>query len=103
MKRIWLAGLMAATLIAGGAPAGNIAKRQQRQQKRIAQGVNSGELTARETARLERQEARLNKEIARDRADGGGLSVAERRKITRQQNRESRRIYRQKHDGQTQP
>lgn len=103
MKKLWIAGLVAATWIAGGAQARNIAKRQQRQQGRIAQGVNSGELTARETARLERQEGRLNKEIARDHVDGGGLSQAERRKITRQQNRESRRIYRQKHDGQGQP
>ena len=80
----------------------NIRKREKRQQERIAQGVKSGELTPKETAKIERKEARLNREIKRDRADGGGLSPRERAKITRQQNRTSREIYREKHDNQTQ-
>jgi hypothetical protein len=79
---------------------GRIRTRQARQQQRIAQGIESGQLTARETARLERKETRLNREIRRDRADGGGLSAQERTKINRQQNRLSRQIYREKHDRQ---
>jgi hypothetical protein len=79
---------------------GRIQTRQARQQQRIAEGIESGQLTARETARLERKETRLNREIRRDRADGGGLSARERRKINRQQNQLSRGIYREKHDRQ---
>ena len=85
-----------------GAP-GRIVKRQRHQQERIAKGIQSGQLTARETARLEGKEARLNREIRHDRRDGGGLSLHERRKIERQQDRLSRDIYRQKHDSQTRP
>ncbi len=79
-----------------------IHQRKDNQQQRIANGVASGQLTARETARLERQEAGLNREIRRDRAaNGGKLTPQQRRKINRQQNRLSRRIYVQKHDAQT--
>lgn len=75
-----------------------IRQRQRLQQHRIGQGIRSGQLTAGETARLERREARLNRKIARDRRDGGGLSMQERRQINRQQNRMSRQIYRAKHN-----
>ena len=79
---------------------GRIHRRQENQQRRIAEGIESGQLTARETARLERGETRLNREIRRDRQSGGGLSPHERATIERQQDRMSRRIYRQKHDAQ---
>ena len=84
--------------------ADRIRDRKARQQARIAQGVRSGELTARETARLERKEGALNQEV-RDmrRLDGGRLTAQDRRTINHQQNRLSRKIYRQKHDAQTQP
>jgi predicted transglutaminase-like cysteine proteinase len=75
-------------------------QRATNQQKRIAQGVASGQLTPRETARLERQEARVNKDITKAEADGK-ISKKEAGKIQREQNRESRRIKRQKHDAQT--
>lgn len=78
-----------------------IRQRKERQQARIAQGVASGELTPRETARLERREGALNREERRMRAsDGGKLTRADRRKIERQQDRLSRGIYREKHDSQ---
>ena len=68
----------------------------------IAEGLRTGELTPRETARLERKEARIHREVQRDRAaNGGALTPAERRRINRQQNRVSRQIYREKHDAQT--
>ena len=79
-----------------------INQRQARQQHRIAHGVAAGELTARETYRLERQEGRIAAYEARSRADGGGLSARERARIEHMQDRESRRIYRQRHDGQGQ-
>jgi len=89
--------------VASSASAGPINKRKENQQDRIAQGVKSGQLTARETARLETKEGALNQE-ERDmrKVDGGKLTGQDRRTINRQQNRLSRDIYRQKHDGQTQ-
>ncbi len=83
------------------AMAAEVDRREVRQQERIGEGVESGQLTPRETARLEGQEARIQNEVARDRAaNGGTLTPAERRSINRQQNRVSRRIYAQKHDAQ---
>jgi hypothetical protein len=80
-----------------------IKDRKQNQQKRIAQGVKSGELTPRETARLERNESKINKEVRRDRkANGGNLTNKEKAQVNRQQNKVSKEIYNQKHDGQTQ-
>ncbi|MBV9883017.1 MAG: hypothetical protein JO276_08420 [Sphingomonadaceae bacterium] len=77
-----------------------INQRQAHQQQRISRGVASGQLTARETYRLERQEGRIAAYEARSRADGGGLSARERARIEHMQDRESRRIYRQRHDAQ---
>ena len=78
----------------------NINKRQARQQHRIAEGIENGSLTPRETARLERQEARINALEAKDRESGGGLSPKERKQLNRLLNTESHRIYVQKHDRQ---
>lgn len=73
--------------------------RQVEQQRRIAQGVRSGQLTPRETARLEGREARVHREVRADRtANGGHLTAAEHRQVNRQQNRMSRSIYRDKHN-----
>lgn len=76
-------------------------RRADHQQKRIAQGVASGQLTPKETARLEHQEAKVNQDIAKAKADGK-VTRKEAGKIQHEQNRESRRIRRQKHDAQTQ-
>ena len=81
----------------------NINKREENQQDRIAQGINSGQLTPREAARLEQQEARIEQLEAKDRASGGKLTRKERAELERLLNTESGRIYRQKHDSQTQP
>jgi hypothetical protein len=78
----------------------NINKREARQQHRIAQGIENGSLTPRETARLERQEARINQLEAKDRKSGGGLSPKERAELNRLLTSESHRIYAQKHDRQ---
>ncbi len=95
-------GAVLALFAAAPISAGTIHNRQERQQQRIAQGVESGQLTARETARLEGREAGLNGEIrAMRRANGGTLTPSERALVQHQQNRLSRSIYRQKHDAQT--
>ncbi|MGB0128138.1 MAG: hypothetical protein WBP72_10895 [Rhodocyclaceae bacterium] len=69
------------------------------QQQRIQQGVQSGALTNREAARLERGQARVNRREARAGADGW-VGPGEQRRIQRAENRQSRHIWRQKHDRQ---
>ena len=79
--------------------AAEVDRRQGNQQARIAEGVQSGQLTPRETARLERKEAKTRREIRRDRAaNGGKLTPAERAKINHEEDRTSRQIYREKHN-----
>ena len=92
---------LAALFIGGAANAQNIRGREFRQQQRIGQGVRSGQLTPGETRVLEGREARLHRQIRRDRIDGGGLSPAERARIQREQNRMSNNIYRFKHNNRT--
>ena len=76
-----------------------IHKRFGNQQDRIANGVRSGQLTPRETQRLEARQANLHREVRADRAaNGGRLTPQERRHVSRQQNRLSRSIYRDKHN-----
>lgn len=106
LRRMAAAVVSGALLLASPALAGpgRIARRKENQQDRIAQGIKSGQLTAGETARLERKEAGLNREIRGMRQlNGGKLTPKERALVNHQQNRLSRDIYRQKHDGQTQP
>ncbi len=95
------AAVVAAAATAGTADAaGRIGVRDWRQQGRIAQGIASGRLTAQETARLERREVALNREVgAMRRANGGVLTPGERSLVNRQQNRLSLGIYRLKHNG----
>jgi hypothetical protein len=104
MKRITLLAAAAFALIAGSAFAGTrdpgINYRQARQHERIAQGVASGELTARETARLIAEQREIAAEERYYRRDGR-LSAWERADLERDLDRASRDIYRQKHDAQT--
>ena len=79
----------------------NIDKRQANQEKRIEQGVKSGELTAKETARLENREAKLQADKQKAKADGV-VTKKERAKLQQEANRDSKAIYRQKHDAQKQ-
>lgn len=79
----------------------DINKTQANQQNRIYNGIQSGQLTPQEAARLSNQQSRLDAREAQMRADG--LTVQERYKLDRQQDRLSRNIYDQKHDGQGLP
>src|SRR2546421_11552428 len=74
-------------------------QRNVNQQQRIEQGVKSGSLTNRETARLERGQARDSRLEARAGADGH-VSAKEQRRIQKNENKQSRRIHREKHDDQ---
>lgn len=80
---------------------GSIHRREVRQQKRIGQGIKTGQLTAREARKLERKEAKLDKQIDHARQTGGGLNARERARIDHKQDQLSRQIYREKHDKQT--
>jgi hypothetical protein len=98
MRRTILIATIVST-IAGSAFAGRIGYREQMQQKRIAQGIASGQLTPRETVKLESREAKLNYEVRDFREDNGGtLTPRERAEVNRQQNRMSNEIYRAKHN-----
>jgi hypothetical protein len=104
MKKI-LGGMTAgavALLLSGAALAGptddpGIQKREQNQEKRIQQGVQSGQLTPKETGRLEAEQARIKQDEERMKADGT-LTKAERKKLKQEQNRASKDIFRKKHN-----
>jgi hypothetical protein len=83
-------------------PDPSIAQRKENQQDRIANGVQSGQLTAGETSKLETKEAAINGETKADRAaNGGKLTSAEKAKINGQQNQLSKQIYQDKHNANT--
>ena len=82
---------------------GEVGQRQENQQDRIAQGVKSGELTAGETAKLEKQQQGINREVNGMREENGGkLSKADKALVNKQQNQASKNIYNKKHNGRTQ-
>ena len=66
-------------------------------QRRIRQGVRSGELTKREAQRLHWQQQRLHQDAQRARADYR-VTERERARLTRERERASRHIYRAKHN-----
>jgi len=77
-------------------------QREQNQQKRIANGVKSGQLTAGETRRLERGEQRLQNNEKKDMAkDNGHLTKQDQRQLNREANHMSKRIYKDKHNAKT--
>jgi hypothetical protein len=79
-----------------------VQKRQANQQDRIAKGIEKGSLTPGEAARLEKNEAGIEKRKEADMAaHDGHLTKPEQRRLNRQENRASRRIYRAKHNPKT--
>jgi hypothetical protein len=74
-------------------------KREYQEQRRINQGIRSGELTRREAGRLEAGMAKIKTDERFARMDGT-VTPRERARLQRELGRESRGIYRQKHDGQ---
>ncbi len=84
------------------APDPTIGQRKENQQDRIANGVQSGQLTAGETSKLETKEAAINGETRADRAaNGGKLTAAEKQQVNQQQNQVSKQIYNDKHNANT--
>ncbi len=103
MKTAFLAvaaiAAIAGPALAQSAATPGIDQRQANQERRIDQGIASGELNARETARLERGQQRVENMEARAKSDGV-VTKRERARIHAAQDRQSKRIYRQKHDRQ---
>ncbi len=101
------AGCMSAQTAAPATPEKKepkVAVRKENQQKRIAQGVKSGQLTAAETAKLEKKEVAINREVKADRAaNGGKMTAAEKKTVNTQQNKASKEIYKEKHNTVVQP
>jgi hypothetical protein len=107
MKRLLTASLVAivgATAFLGSVPSAfagtrspGINRREANQQRRINRGIRSGQLTPKETYRLQRQQANINAQEARFKSDGN-LSRRERRVLKNRLNRSSKNIYRAKHN-----
>src|SRR5467141_5308285 len=100
-----MAGLMlpAVAQTAPAAAPATINQRKENQQDRIANGIQSGQLTAGEAGKLEKKESEVNQE-ERDmrKLDNGHLTAADRATLNQQQNKLSKSIYNQKHDAQVQ-
>ena len=91
--------MLTLAIVNGQSKTRNTTARQVSQQTRIAEGVNDKELTRPETARLEREQRRIQIEKRIAKGDGT-VTPAERRFLRKEQNRASRHIYRQKNDAQ---
>ena len=74
-------------------------QRQASQQQRIDQGVASGQLTAKEAARLEKGQSRIEKMEDKAKADGK-VTPKERARLKKAETNQSKMIYKQKHDSQ---
>jgi hypothetical protein len=102
-----LSGILLCAAMVAGLTADTMAsrrwinRRERHQQQRIREGIRGDELTRREAARLEAEQARIRAYERYARSDGR-LTLRERRRLDRQLDQSSRHIYRQKHDRQEQ-
>jgi WXXGXW repeat (2 copies) len=81
-----------------------VGARRNLQQQRIANGIQSGQMSPSEAAKTEGRQQNINHQIAADRqANGGKLTPAEKNNINQQQNSASRQIYNDKHNEKTAP
>ena len=87
--------------VSAGSKKLGIHKRQKNQGKRIRQGVKSGQLTARETKKLAKQQKSIQRQKRRFKADGT-FTKRERVVVHQRQKRASKNIYRNKHNRRTQ-
>ena len=102
MRKVYvmLVGALAVILASAAlAEENRVDERQENQEKRIEQGIESGELNKKEARRLGRQQRRIEKKEEKAMADGE-LSHKEARKLERAQDRASHQIHRQKNDRQ---
>jgi hypothetical protein len=80
-----------------------VGQRQNNQQQRIANGVQSGQMTAGEAARAENNQQKVNQQVHADRqANGGKLTPAEKKQVNHEQNKNSKQIHNEKHNNNEQ-
>lgn len=98
-KKIMLAALfvVGCTWVSKAQNTPVVDKRQNIQQERIKEGVEDGDLTKIEAARLRQEQKQIRRTERRAKADGE-VSAVEKAKIDRQQTRASVKIAKQKHD-----
>ena len=101
MKRFWtivgMGALVVSFALCDVALAGRVTGRQIRQQKRIDQGIASGELTRWEVRRLEREQARIQR-VKQEAWSDGYLSPGEKATLKVMQDKASMHIYQLKHN-----
>ncbi|PZQ64811.1 MAG: hypothetical protein DI570_04080 [Phenylobacterium zucineum] len=94
------AAVLAAPFAAQAAPWQSINQRQDALERRIDQGVRTGDLNRREAQRLREQFRDLTRLEHQYRRSGGGISISERRDLDQRFDRLSQRIYAQRNDHQ---
>ncbi|MBI5576402.1 MAG: hypothetical protein HY896_08565 [Deltaproteobacteria bacterium] len=97
-----VAATIAVPAFAGDTDSPGIEQRQRNQQQRIYNGVQNGSLTPGEAARLEREQARIERQEQRFKSDGN-FTRRERAVINNRLDKSSGHIYREKHDRRTTP
>ncbi len=80
--------------------AGEVKAREGHQQDRVQQGVASGQLTGKETANLEKGEAKIERDREKALADGK-MTPKEKKKLNREEHKESKKIFAKKHNKKT--
>lgn len=85
------------TVTCGIGFAGEVQNRVENQQDRIAQGVQSGQLTSKEAAHLEKGEQKIENNREKALADGK-MTPKEKKKLNKEENRQSKQIYAKKHN-----
>lgn len=88
---------LSSTVVSAQTATPNINQRQANEAARINQGVASGELTKRETAKLRTEQRAIRAEKRAFKADGK-VTPAERAKLRADQRAASRHIYNKKHN-----
>lgn len=99
LKTLLVAVVIASPLAAFAQSTPRVDQRQANQPQRIDQGVQSGALTEREAARLERGQERVQAMEDKAKVDGK-VTRSERARLHAAQDGQSARIYSQKHDRQ---
>jgi hypothetical protein len=101
MKARTIAALFAAAVlpVAAQTATPRVDARQANQDARIQQGVQSGALTGKEAARLEKGQDKVQALERKAKADGK-VTPKERARLAKEQNKQSKKIAKQKHDKQ---
>src|SRR5215475_10487957 len=76
-------------------------RREQNQQKRVADGLKDGSITSGEAAKIERDEQKIQRDEAKAKADGV-VTPREKAQLNRELNHTSREIRRDKHNNRRQ-